>query len=611
MIAPMKKVYLVLLEKDKAEALPRLRELGLVHLEPAAPPSGKAFEDASSDREALARAANIVPPSKARGPARLSRAESVALAREVLALDARTREIYEESGEASRELERLAPWGDFEPADLAALRESGLDLRLYSGEAAALGSIPAEAEILVLAREGKRVRLASIGRGRPATALAGGLVELTSPSESPAALRARLEALAAEARGIGERLAAASAELPSLAAAAAAVDQRIAFEAARAAFASEGELACVKGYAPAKELGALADLARERGWGLASEDPGAEDAPPTKVELNPVTALIKPVFDFLGIVPGYGEYEISPYFLGFFALFSAMIFGDGGYGAIMLAGCLFAIRKSVKAGKGFTSALKLFSLIAVLTLAWGAVTGTWFSMPADRLPGFLSALAVWPISSANPEASKNVQVLCFVLGLLQLSIARIKNIVRDFPKLTFIAQAGSLALVWGMFFLVLNLVVDSKRFPVPPATIWLVAGGFAANIVFGAYDGSILKSLLEGLKGIIPSFLGSVGVFADIVSYIRLWALGLAGSSLAAIINTMGGGMFKAVAMAAAGALILLFGHALNVVLSVLSVVVHAIRLNILEFSCNHLGMQWSGVAYEPFRRTCEDDGNA
>jgi V/A-type H+-transporting ATPase subunit I len=98
-----------------------------------------------------------------------------------------------------------------------------------------------------------------------------------------------------------------------------------------------------------------------------------------------------------------------------------------------------------------------------------------------------------------------------------------------------------------------------------------------------------------------------VGVFADIVSYIRLWALGLAGSSLAGIINGMGGGMVKASLMAVFGIIILVFGHGLNLILNVLSVVVHAVRLNILEFSCNHLGMQWSGRAYEPFRVTYKE----
>jgi V/A-type H+-transporting ATPase subunit I len=351
----------------------------------------------------------------------------------------------------------------------------------------------------------------------------------------------------------------------------------------------------------------LAAEAKARGWALLMDNPGAEDATPTKVENNRVVDMIKPVFGFLGIVPAYTEYEISPWFLVFFSLFTAMIFGDGGYGGLMFLVWAFAAFRTWRKGQKLSDALRLFFLIAVLTLGWGALTGTWFSLRAESLPAFLAKLALWPISSANPGASKNIQILCFFLGALQLTVARIKNVIRDFPNPKFLAQVGSLALIGGMLFLVLNLVVDSKRFPVPPYAVWLVAGGFGATLLFGAYEGNILKSLVEGLKNIIPTFLGAVGVFADIVSYIRLWALGLAGSSLAAIINTMGGGLVKAALIGVFGIIILVFGHGLNMVLSVLSVVVHAIRLNILEFSCNHLGMQWSGIAYEPFRSTYKD----
>ena len=483
----MKKVYLVLLERDKAESLLALRKLGVVHLEAASSPSGEAYESALSDREALSRAMNIVPQTKARGKARLSVPEAIALARDVIAAEDRTKAIYEESGEASKELERLKPWGEFDPADIAALKGSGIELLFYSCDASALASLPEAGEFLVLAREGKSVRLASVGRGAPAVDLGQAFVGLIPPSRSPKALRARLAELDAELKAIAAKLSAASEELASMEAAAAAMDQRLAFESARAAFAADGELACVKGYVPAKDFSALADLAKARGWGLASDDPGSDDAPPTKVETNAVTALIKPVFDFLGLVPGYGEYEISGYFLVFFSLFAAMIFGDGGYGTVMLIGCGLAAFKSIRSGKGYTNTLKLFTLISLLTMTWGAISGSWFSIPAERLPRFFQALTIWPLSGANPAASKNVQVFCFALGLLQLSIARIKNVIRDFPKLTFISQLGSLCLIWGMFFLVLNLVVDSKRFPVPPYALWLVVGGFTSNIVFGAY----------------------------------------------------------------------------------------------------------------------------
>jgi V/A-type H+-transporting ATPase subunit I len=370
---------------------------------------------------------------------------------------------------------------------------------------------------------------------------------------------------------------------------------------ARASFTQDGPVCFIKGFIPTASLPALEAVALESGWVIIADDPSPEDATPTKVENNRIERMIKPVFDFLGIVPGYAEYEISPWFLGFFTLFTAMIFGDGGYGLIMSLVCAFAFFIGRRKGKAVSDALRLFAFISGMTLLWGLLTATWFSLKAEQLPPALRHIAIWAISSENPAASKNIQVLCFVIGAIQLSIARIKNTIRDFPDLKFLSQLGALALIWGMFFLVLNLVVDSKRFPLPPFCVWLIAGGFAASLIFGAYEGNILKSLLEGLKNIIPTFLSSVGVFADIVSYIRLWALGLAGSSLAAIINTMGGGMLKPALMALAGILILVLGHALNLVLSVLSVVVHAIRLNVLEFSCNHLGMQWSGIKYEPF----------
>ena len=80
-----------------------------------------------------------------------------------------------------------------------------------------------------------------------------------------------------------------------------------------------------------------------------------------------------------------------------------------------------------------------------------------------------------------------------------------------------------------------------------------------------------------------------------------------AGSSLGSVINDMGGGMIKPVLMAVVGVLLLLFGHVLNLVLCVLSVVVHGIRLNMLEFS-SHLGMEWSGIKYDPFRVTVKSE---
>ena len=94
--------------------------------------------------------------------------------------------------------------------------------------------------------------------------------------------------------------------------------------------------------------------------------------------------------------------------------------------------------------------------------------------------------------------------------------------------------------------------------------------------------------------------LGVVNVFSDIVSYIRLWAVGLAGAAISNTVNTLAGPILGHAILFIAAIVLLGFGHGLNMILNLLSVIVHGVRLNTLEFS-QHLGVSWSGKKYQPF----------
>ena len=136
--------------------------------------------------------------------------------------------------------------------------------------------------------------------------------------------------------------------------------------------------------------------------------------------------------------------------------------------------------------------------------------------------------------------------------------------------------------------------------PVGTVAIICIAIGFILSFVFSNYEGSVVKSILTSLTNIVSVLLGVVNVFSDIVSYIRLWAVGLAGSAISATVNELAGpllGHFMFMILAIA---LLVFGHGLNMILNVLSVIVHGIRLNTLEFS-SHLDMSWSGHKFKPF----------
>ena len=163
----------------------------------------------------------------------------------------------------------------------------------------------------------------------------------------------------------------------------------------------------------------------------------------------------------------------------------------------------------------------------------------------------------------------------------------------------------------GMFYVVLSLVVNANVFglgrviagvPVGLVSVVLVAVGFVISFVFANYEGNIVQSILTSLVNIVSVLLGVVNVFGDIVSYIRLWAVGLAGSAISATVNELAGPLFGKLAFMIFAIFILVFGHGLNMILNVLSVIVHGIRLNTLEFS-GHLDMSWSGHKFKPFEK--------
>ena len=207
---------------------------------------------------------------------------------------------------------------------------------------------------------------------------------------------------------------------------------------------------------------------------------------------------------------------------------------------------------------------------------------------------------------------QNLQIFCFSLALIQLCVAHIKAAIRnakDKKGLKILGDIGSLLQLVGMFWVVLAMVVNGQVFPmlgyignipVGYIEVTLIAVGFAMSFVFANYEGSIGASVLESCKNIISVLLGVVNVFSDIVSYIRLWAVGLAGAAISETVNTLAGPILGHAILFIDAIVLLVFGHGLNMILNVLSVIVHGVRLNTLEF-CTHIGMSWSGVKYQPF----------
>ncbi|MBN1686115.1 MAG: V-type ATP synthase subunit I, partial [Spirochaetales bacterium] len=308
-------------------------------------------------------------------------------------------------------------------------------------------------------------------------------------------------------------------------------------------------------------------------------------------------------FDLLGALPGYHEYDISFWFLLFFSLFFAMIIGDAGYGFIFLSMTLAAIFMRKSKGKPAGLELTLLTVLSAVTIVWGALSGTWFGSEAIAEAPPFKYLILQPISSFNPKSSDTIKYMCFVIGTVHVTLAHGWSFIsqlRQKPRIKALGQLGWMMIVLGAFYFVLNLVLDPIKYPIPNFALYMVAGGIALVVLFANQEGNFLRGLVKGFAGLFQTFLSSISAFADVISYIRLFAVGLATVEIAKSFNAMAADMGNSLVGLIGSILVLIIGHGINLIMGALSVIVHGVRLNMLEFS-SHLGMEWSGIPYDPF----------
>ena len=637
MIVPMKKVSLITLGDKKTDTLKKLRKLGLLHIE-ISEGSGERLNELKNQisllESSIYETNELARKNDLRGSG--TDLDPLFVARDIASLTEEKKACQSEINSLNSEIQKLENWGDFDPYDLKVLALRGVDISLYE--------IP-KSEYETLSESVKTIRLNKTKTSVNCLVFKSGNEDeeeiikslkpyrLELPRISTLEIKQKIAELGERIGEIDSKIASYSCYTDKMKQKIKTLEKEIRFEVYSTGMESEKlsenceksvSVCYFKGYIEAENLEKLKQTARENSWGLMAEDPTVEDNVPTKLKNNKFVSLIYPLTDFLGTVPGYFEYDISGWFLAFILIFFGIIFGDGGYGLIVLAAAALLIGKSLLSKKKIPPAFLLVGLFGLSTVLWGTLTCTWFGISAQSLPRWLQNLSVpvisnvyadkiwypfWSNGNAGLTTAQNLQIFCFTLALIQLVIAHIMGALRNRKSVKILGDIGSMLQLLGMYYIVLSLVVNSKVFsfglkisgiPVGTVSIVCIASGFILSFVFSNYEGSVIKSILTSLTNIVSVLLGVVNVFSDIVSYIRLWAVGLAGSAISATVNELAGpllGHFMFMILAIA---LLVFGHGLNMILNVLSVIVHGIRLNTLEFS-SHLDMSWSGHKFKPF----------
>ncbi|MFA5156518.1 MAG: hypothetical protein WC532_03910 [Candidatus Omnitrophota bacterium] len=588
MIVPMKKTTVITQHKDAQEAVGQLRKLGLLHVEHQKPPQSQDINILQEDAglvnaclevfgQAGCQANNVI--------AKTGLVDWKIKARHVVDLWKRYGHLGDFSNTLKHQINEWRKWGDFDLQRLQELQQKGIYLKFYQVPIRQLKEFPREVVIEQVFVTGGLAHCVAISTNKFEVPFK----EVSLPKLSLSGMLAKLEEDEKTMQAIKNEICLAVSYVPELLEVKKKLEKEIEFQQALAGMGESRAVVYLTGYIPRECEGKILAEAKIKKWGILISDPQEDDNVPVLIRNPRWVSIISPVFRMLEIVPGYREMDISRLFLVFFGIFFGMLIGDSGYGLIYAAVTFWAQRKFGKKVSN-KAMFFLFYVLSFCAIIWGLLTGTFFGQ------AWLLKAGYRPLIPALNDV-KNIQAFCFFLGALHLTLAHSWQAAIKFPSLKALADIGWVCILWTAYFLA-NALILGDAFP--GFGKWLVSCGISLVVLFTSPQKNLLKTIGSGLGTLALSLMNN---FTDVVSYVRLFAVGLAGVAIADTFNSMAGGVVSAnfFSLLLAG-VIILAGHLLNLLLGPMSVLVHGVRLNVLEFS-SHAGVSWSGTAYKPLKQ--------
>lgn len=592
MIVSMRKVSLLVLDKYRQGSLLDLRKLGLLHIKYVKSPTSSDIDSLKKEIEDVEKALSIISkyPLRDRVMKRIDEGAASSYARQIISSNIERVSNLKRKEDILDRIFWYRDWGEFSLSKLKDLTREGIYIRLYKCNKRELEILRKTNIVEVINRRGNNYYIAVVSLADKQDI---NLQEIIPPDQDLEILKQELKKIGDRISSIDNLLLERVSSKESLFNYLNYLKKSLDFNRVKSSMQEEGEISYLQGFMPTREVARLIDLAKKKGWGYLIQEPENLDEVPTLIKNPRWLKIIEPVFRFMKTLPGYNEYDISLIFLLFFSLFFALLIGDGGYGLVFLL-ITYLIRK--KAPNFPSEPFILMYVLAFSTIIWGAVSGTWFGFEKIAQLPFLKSMVVDRVNSFVDGNQSFMMQICFLIGAVHLTIAHGTIALRIINSLKALAQLGWILIIWSMFFMAGKLVLGKDL----PAHLGLIfSSGIGLVLLFSSGQRNILKGIGVTL-GELP--LKVIGSFSDIISYLRLFAVGYASVAVASSFNNMALRIgFSNIWGGLICAFIIFLGHGLNIVLGLMAVIVHGIRLNMLEFS-SHLGMQWSGIEYRPFK---------
>ncbi len=365
------------------------------------------------------------------------------------------------------------------------------------------------------------------------------------------------------------------------------------------------------GWVRADKTEALLEYLEQSGIFYEMEEPAFEDDVPVEITNNSYTSLFEPILRMYSL-PNYHDIDPSVFFAPFFMLFFGLCLGDGGYGLIVLAAGLMLTKK----GNGdMQNYGKLAVWLGLATVVCGLATGTFFGINlaeqnwaflAPLRKYFLSDQGVGPVMGYSP-----MMLISVALGFIQVMLGMLLKAGKAWKNYGFAYAIGTLSWFTALIVLIVLFGLPLLGISLPVVLTYILAvllvlaviGIFLYNNP-AAYKNPITGPLINFGAGLWSAYGMATGLLGDLLSYIRLFALGLTGGVLGGVFNSLAIDMTAALPVYVRWLpfiVILLFGHGITFLLSMISAFVHPMRLTFVEFFKN-ADFEGGGHPYEPFK---------
>lgn len=588
-IVPLRKVTLYGLLEEKEQVFTELQTLGLLHLVPLS----EGHADATLGPTQQAR--NALKFLLATRPRRhqvhdTTRFDAEAVEKRVLEVEARIRDMGDRRDFLRRRIQDLEPWGDFQLFREEEMPE-GLQLWFYIVPHYQLSNVP-EGDLIweVVHRDNRFSYVVVLAAEEPL----GMPVERTHTGKVPLSqLRLELEDTEIELEDLQAERVSLSRWCDLFARSINRLEDRASLADVLGRTFDEPPLFAMQGWVARRDVALVREFTEAQHLALVVEAPAAGEQPPTLMENPEPVAGGQSLVSFY-MTPGYTTWDPSLIVFFSFALFFAMIMSDAGYALVL--GTIIAFYWGRMGRSQIGQRLRnMFLVLTVTSLAWGVITGSYFGIaPAEDTP--LAALHL-----LNINDTETMMRLSILIGVLHIAMANLADAWRRRRTTGALAPLGWVVVLLGA---VAYWLASTGSAPtvLQQTGPWVMAAGGAAVLFFSGEQGGLLRRLFSGVLALTRV----TSVFGDVLSYLRLFALGIASASLALAFNELAGtvaaqspGFGKLLAL-----LILLLGHGLNFILAIMSGFVHGLRLNFIEF------FNWS-VSDEgyPFRAFARKEG--